>query len=128
MVADLGGAKWENFDRDRFNFILQTLNHYYPSQIKNVLTINVQTLIKPAVTVLKSMSDNADKILDIESSQLTKYMNKKQIPKYVGGSNPVDFSTAPSGALSYKQKLPNYLAKKDFERFLKESKGSRKVE
>lgn len=85
-------------------------------------------LMKPAVSLMKNLAGNdAEKIVDIDNTQLVKYMSKKVIPKYAGGSNQLDFTKPLTGSVSYKQGLPSYLNKQDFTQFLEATKNLRKA-
>lgn len=125
-IVDFSGAGWNNVDFGLFRFLMTQVHRYYAGQIKMILGFNFPRLLSPVFTFGKWLAGSQSSMYSsISFEDIFTYIDRSQVPKYVGGDNPIDFTKPPPGSVSYKKKLPSYVRKEDFEYFLQVTKDLR---
>ncbi|XP_054167726.1 motile sperm domain-containing protein 2-like [Oppia nitens] len=97
VVMDVSGAGLSNVDLKMVKFMVQAL-HYYPEALQCILVVNVPTLIKPFMPIVRLIlgSKYSHMLHIVNDRQLFDHIEPSQVPKYLGGDSNYDFTQPPT--------------------------------
>lgn len=111
VVFDLTDTGWNNYDIDLLMYFLTLLQEYFPMNVDYVLAINFPWILTAAWTLAKRLipPERRDVVVHIPSDQVFKFIDKENVPDFLGGECTTDYRQAPKTSLT----IVDYLLSQD---------------
>ncbi|RWS07166.1 motile sperm domain-containing protein 2-like protein [Dinothrombium tinctorium] len=105
IVFDLTGVSMAQYDLPELLFLIQTFIDYFPAGLRRVYVNNIPWIFKPLVSVVLQFIPNEWKglIKFIKKDEIFKYIEKKNVPKFLGGTCKKSYREVPEGSRSVKE-------------------------
>ncbi|RWS03131.1 motile sperm domain-containing protein 2-like protein [Dinothrombium tinctorium] len=102
IVFDLTGVSMAQYDLPELLFLIQTFIDYFPAGLKQVYVNNIPWIFKPLVSVVLQFIPNEWKglIKFTKKDEIFKYIEKKNVPKFLGGTCKKSYREVPEGSRS----------------------------
>lgn len=97
VIFDLTNTGWSNYDIDLLMHFLTLLKEYFPMSIDYVLAINFPWVLSTAWTFAKRFipPERRDVVVFINDSQIFTYVDKENVPDFLGGTCQRDYVVKP---------------------------------
>ncbi|RWS28849.1 Motile sperm domain-containing protein 2-like protein [Leptotrombidium deliense] len=112
VVFDLTGVTLSNYDLPELVFVIDFFCRYMSSSLKHVLVNNLPWYFKPFVSIALSFVPQEWKqvIKFMGKNDIFKYIEKKHVPKFLGGTCEQSHKAVPQGCRSVRE-----IAKEQFD-------------
>ena len=86
VVIDASGAGLANVDMKIANFLITTMQKYYPETMKCLLVVNIPFLFKTFMPIIRLLlgSKYSPMLHVVSHEDMSKFIDPEQVPKYLG--------------------------------------------
>jgi len=97
VVMDASGAGLKNVDIAIARFLIKVMRKYFPESLKCVIVYNLPFIMKGAIPIVKFMLGDkyANMLKSVNGEELFNYIDRENVPKYLGGNCIKDFTVPP---------------------------------
>jgi hypothetical protein len=97
VVMDVSGAGLKNVDLGMARFIIKTMRRYFPESLKCVIMYNLPLIFRGVMPIVRFMLGEkyANMLKTVNGDELFNYIDRENVPKYLGGNCLKDFTEPP---------------------------------
>lgn len=97
VVMDVSGAGLKNVDLGMARFLIKIIRKYFPESLKCVIVYNLPFILKGLIPIVKFMLGEkyAKMLKTANGEELFNYIDRENVPKYLGGNCTKDFTEPP---------------------------------
>lgn len=105
IVFDCTGGGLVNADMDMLMFIFTTLNNYFPKGLSYLLVHELPWILKPFWHIAKAWipEDKRELIKFSDSRTIFEYVDRENLPDFMGGTCERDYRAAPENCTTLEQ-------------------------
>lgn len=122
VVFDCSGAGISNLDMDIIWFLVESLIKYYPYGLKHILVYEMPWILTSAWTIIKGWmpAEFQDSVKFITKKNITQYIAKDKLPRYLGGESKLNYHQVPKGCRTATEMASEQgLTEKDLKKMMK---------
>lgn len=110
ICFDLQGAGIGNVDMDFVYFVFTAMVSYFPKGVSYILVHELPWYLRSVWTLARQwLSDDHKQLIKFSNSQtIYEYINKENLPDFMGGTCKRDYKAVPKDAISLKQASINW--------------------